>query len=285
MKFCSTLFLLAILLSAATALPARADDAKVTQIKLQHTQCEGTCPIDELTLNADGSAQFAGDRNSARTGFYRGQIAPAAFAELARALEDQNFFELRPQIGDGLTTDAPDAIVSATRAGSMLDAPHSVVFRASGNRELLEKLESVFESASAQIDWKKDEAASQSGARGTLTRALTPHELRLFADRDFKQLRMRYALVELISMGETQTVYSTHSDGEGNFQIFAPPGRYLVSANDSNAAYAIENWAYLPHWGSDAVAVEVPKNQFAPVEIGLRDYNENTKPKVAEKLK
>ena len=264
-------------------MPARADDAKITQIKLQHTQCFGTCPIDELTLNADGVAAYAGHQNAARQGLFRGQLAPAKFAELARALEDQNFFELRPQIGDGLT-DAPDTIVSATRAGSMLDAPHSVVFRARGNRELLAKIEAAFAAASANIIWQKDEIASQSGARGTLTRAFTPYEARLFADRDFTQLRMRYALVELISMGETQTVYSTHSDGEGNFQIFAPPGRYLVSANDSNAAYAIENWAYLPHWGSNAVTVEVSENQFAPVEIGLRDYNvEKVQPVAATK--
>ena len=176
---------------------------KVTQIKLQHTKCYGWCPVDELTLNADGSAQFAGDKNSAREGFYRGKIAPEKFATLVSALEEQNFFELRAEIGSPMTFDAPDAIISATRAGSLLDRPHAVIFRASGNYALLTKLQTAFAEASAQIDWQKDEIASKSGLSGRLTRDLTPYEKKLFADREpaLTSMPLSYALVELIQSG------------------------------------------------------------------------------------
>lgn len=260
---------------------ARAADAPITQIKLQHTECYGPCPIDEITLNADGNAQFAGIANGTRQGFYRGQAAPEKFAQLARALQGQNFFELRAELGSP-ATDAPDAIVSATRGG----VSYRVTFRASGNRELLAKLEAAFEDASAQINWKKDENVSKTGARGTLVRALTAYESRLFADYKppFEQMPMRYSPVTLTAMDAAQTRYSTHSDGEGRFQIFAPPGRYLLAAGERFDTFRpLESSPYLPLWLADAQIIELKAGQFAPVEIQLNDYNSGTKPKPAAK--
>ena len=271
MKFSCALIIGLLLASVGTA--RAADDAPITQFKLQHTQCYGPCPIDELTLNADGAAQFAGDIHSARTGFYRGQIAPAVFAGLARVFQDQNFFELRAEIGDALTADAPDAIVSATRGG----VSYKVVFRASGNRELLDKLEAAFAAASAPIGWQKVEIM---GARGAITRDLTPYETRLFADRKppLTAMPMRYARVTLTSMDDTDVVYATHSDGEGGFQIYAPPGRYLLSAGDGLHTFRpLETSAYLPQWLADGQLIEIKAEQFTPVELRLRDYNSDRK--------
>ena len=270
MKFSLTLIIGLLLANIAAA---RAADAPITQIQLQHTQCFGPCPIDELTLNADGAAQFAGDGNSARTGFFRGQIAPAAFAQLAQVFRDQNFFELRAEIGDALTADAPDAIVSATRGG----VSYRVTFRASGNRQLLDKLEAAFATASAPIGWQKVEIM---GARGTITRDLTAYEARLFADRapSLTAMAMRYARVTLTSMDDTDVVYATHSDGEGHFQIYAPPGRYLLSAGDGLDTFKpLETWAYLPQWLADGQWIEVKAEQFTPIEVRLRDYNSDSK--------
>ena len=162
-------------LSAATA---RAADGPITQIRLQHTRCYGPCPIDELTLNANGSAEWSGHKNSARLGLYNGRIAPGAFAELVKFLEDQNFFELRPEIGNG-NIDASDTIVSVTRD----KLSSCVVFRAETRAKLPSEFEKAFARASAQIAWQKDEIASKSGARGTLTRDLTPDETKIYATR------------------------------------------------------------------------------------------------------
>ena len=279
-----TLFLLVSLIFAALATNVGAADAPITQIKLQHTECYGPCPVDEITLNADGNAQFAGVSNGTRQGFYRGQVAPEKFAALTRALEDQNFFELRAEIGDALTTDAPDAIVSATRGG----VSYRVTFRASGNRELLAKLEAAFSDASAQIEWKKDESVSKTGARGTIMRALTAYETRLFADREtpFTQMPMRYSPVTLIAMDAAQTRYSTHSDGEGRFQIFAPPGRYLLAAGEQVDTFRpLESSPYLPFWLADGQIIELKAGQFAPIEVRLDNYTDETKTKVADKTK
>lgn len=275
------LFLLVSLLCVALTITARAADTPITQIKLQHTECYGPCPVDEITLNADGNAQFVGIANGTRQGFYRGQIAPEKFAQLARALQDQNFFELRADLGS-LATDAPDAIVSATRGG----VSYRVTFRASGNRELLAKLEAAFEDASAQIEWKKDESVSKMGARGTLVRALTAYETRLFAHNKppFKQMPMRYALVTLITMDAAQTRYSTHTDGAGRFQIFAPPGRYLIAAGEGVDTFRPpESSPYLPHWLTDGQIIELTEGQFAPIEMRLNDYNADTEPKPTAK--
>ena len=269
-------FLLAICLFATSA---RAADEPIMQIRLQQTWCYGPCPIDEITLNSNGDATFSGVANSARDGFYRGQIASDKFAALARFLQNQNFFELRSQIGRG-NIDASDTIVSVAR-GYNDDA---VVFRVGGNEKLRLVLVNAIVEASNDIVWKKDEIASRSGVKGSIRRDLTPSETRIFADRKppVTSLSAQFFLVTLTSRDDSKISFSTRSDGEGRIQIFAPPGRYDLSVRDTNTARSIEQ----PKWIASSQTVEVKADQFVlvPPQLQLRNIYSVTKPKRAAKV-
>ena len=264
------IFFLALLccLSLATA---RAGDGPITQITVQHTECYGPCPIDSLTLNADGSAEFGGRKNAVRQGLYRGQIAPAAFAELANFLEEQNFFEMRPEIGDG-NIDASDTIISATRG----KLPDCVVFRTGTRDKMRVKFGAAFARASAQIDWKRDASASQSGVSGSLMRDTTPAEAKFAVGTpSATRMPMRFTSVYLTSLADLKISYSTRTNAYGQFEIFAPPGRYSLSALDFNLARPFEIGA--PRWNGESVNVEIKADEFASAELQMRDANRDAK--------
>lgn len=246
----------------------------VTQIKLQHTWCFGTCPIDELTLNSDGSAEFAGHKNPARQGLYRGHIAPDKFAELAKFLENENFFELRAEIGVGDIDDS-DTIVSATRGR----LPHSVAFRWGTRAELETQFNAAFARAIEQIEWEKDEVVSKSGVHGTVRRDLTTAEIRSFAPQKFKDRPMRFALVELVSVADFKVRQTTRTDQEGRFQFFAPAGRYSISASNANRSQQFRRDK--PFWNANGVLIEIEAAQFASSVLQMHDINPESKPQTA----
>lgn len=182
------------------------------------------------------------------------------------------------------TLDLPDAddrhvlasaIVSARRNG----LETTVVFHRGYKGELFARLETIFADVNAQINWGKDEIASKSGVGGTLARELTPRETRLFADRQpaLTTLPMRYATVKLTLLDNRAIIYATHSNDEGKFEIFAPPGRYLLVANDLNAARNLADSAYIPLRQSETQTIEIEADQFATVALKLRDSNSDTK--------
>ena len=254
---------------------ARAAEGPITQIRLQNTWCYGVCPIDEITLNSDGNATFAGVRNRVREGFYRGKIAPETFAELANFLQAQNFFELRAQIGRG-NIDAADTIVSVARGYE----DYAVVFRVGGNEKLRLAMVNAFNKASAKIAWSKDEIASKSGVKGWIQRDLTASEKRIFADRKppVQSSAAQFFLVTLTSRDNPKIRFSTRSDNEGRIQFFAPPGRYNLDVSDTE--YFRSNSLDQPMWMTQAQEVEVKAGQFAPVpsQLQMRDFYSKAKP-------
>ena len=257
-------FLFVALLCCLSLAPMRAANGKITRIQLQHTECYGACPVDELTLDADGVAAYAGHKNALRQGLYRGQIAPEKFAELARFLESQNFFELRPEIGDG-NIDASDTIVSVTRD----KLTTGIVLRAGTPAQLRNSWEKAFAKASDQIGWKRNESASKSGVRGWLMRDLTLAETQTYADQpNTQQLPARFIIVNLTSLSDAKIVDSTRTDANGQFQFFAPPGRYSVNANDFNLARPRELGA--PIWRCESLTVEVKIGRFADADLKMR---------------
>ena len=244
----------------------------MTQIKLQHSWCFGSCPIDEVTLNADGQAEFAGHRNAARQGLYRGRIAPEEFAKLAKFLKDQNFFELRPEIGSG-NIDAPDVIVSVTRN----ELPYSVAFRLGARATLKTEIEERFARSIAQIGWQKDTVASNSGVRGTVRRDFTSSEARSYASQNFKDFPMQFALVTLTSIADFSVRQTTRTDQEGRFQFFGPPGRYSVDASDANFSRQVQ--LDQPRWNAKAISVEIKADEFALATLQMHGNNPDTKSK------
>src|SRR5262249_51931069 len=66
----------------------------ITEITLERTPCFGTCPVDRVTLRADGSASYTGTRYVDRLGEYKGTIGREEFDRLAAFLVSQKFFTL-----------------------------------------------------------------------------------------------------------------------------------------------------------------------------------------------
>ena len=50
----------------------QADRSEITAIRLSRGACFGTCPIYEVTVAADGTANWNGERFVERVGRYRG---------------------------------------------------------------------------------------------------------------------------------------------------------------------------------------------------------------------
>ncbi len=253
---------------------ARAADEPITQIKLQHSQCGYGCSTDELTLNADGSAEFAGERhdiarqNLMRRGFYRGQLASEKFEDLSEFLNASDFFDLRVEVGENRSLHFSDTIVSVQR--NHLYA--TVVFHRGYGGKLLPQLEALCADASAQIAWQKDEAASQSGVSGNVTRDATPAEAKFFTANP-NSMPMRYALVSISSRDDPTISYSTLTDDNGRFRFFAPPGRYSVGAYDYNLSRPYEIGA--PKWDGDSLKVEIKADEFADATIQMHDASSN----------
>jgi hypothetical protein len=210
---------------------AVANPAPISQITVQRTWCYGICPIDSVTFNSDGRASYAGFQNTPRRGLYTGVLPLDQFRKMASFLEEQNYFELKPEIGSG-NIDASDFMVSVVRG----NLPYNVTFRRGESRTLEEKMRKTLLVVADSIDWKRDERASESGVRGTLRRPLTVYEKHSLRDQQpgVKSFPMKFALVTLQSTDVPNIEFSTRSDGEGRFQFFAPPGRYQLSAETYN---------------------------------------------------
>src|SRR3954471_18160639 len=86
----------------------------ITEIRLERTPCYGTCPVDEVVLRPDGTAEYIGKRFVERTGRYEGTFDGADFARIARLMEAKGFFDLMDRYTKPIT-DNPSLITSATR--------------------------------------------------------------------------------------------------------------------------------------------------------------------------
>lgn len=248
--------------------PARAQTAPapITQIALQRTWCYGACPIDEVTLESSGEARYNGVRNAPRLGAFRGSLAPAKFADLARGLEEQNFFELRSEIGSQ-AVDLPVFLVRATRGGR----EYSVVFHSRGNEALEKRLRDAFEEATSAIEWQRDEAVSNSGVNGVVRRPLTSREARILKDRQppVTEFVFPFALVSLSSRDGKRVLW-TRADQEGRFHFFAALGNYNLQARDENGAQPYVPGA--PLYLSKSVSIVVEAAKFAPATLRLQAY-------------
>ena len=248
-----------------------AADAPITQIKVLHSGCGGHgCTINELTLNADGNAEFAGINRDLQLseGFYRGQVAPEHYRAIADFLSDNGFFDLRVEVGKSRSVHFGDTIVSVRRGFSNA----AVVFHDGYQGKFLDRLAALYNDASAQISWKPDETASKSGVRGRSTRDATRAEINFFKGLpDSNQMPMGLSIVNLTSRDDPARSYSTRADARGNFQFFAPPGRYWLIAHDFNSSRPYQFDA--PKWESEPVEIKIEADKFTSTNLKMSDAN------------
>ena len=90
--------------------------SEVTSITLRRGACFGTCPIYQVTLNADGTATWDGEQFVDRIGHYEGQVDITDYGRLAEFIKRADFFDWEPEyLAD--VTDLPDYILTVVADG------------------------------------------------------------------------------------------------------------------------------------------------------------------------
>lgn len=89
---------------------------EITSITLRRGACFGTCPIYEVTLNADGTATWDGERFVDLLGQYEGEVDLNDYRRLAAFVLRAGFLDWKPEyVAD--VTDLPDYIVTVEAGG------------------------------------------------------------------------------------------------------------------------------------------------------------------------
>lgn len=88
-----------------------ADRPAITTVRLSRGACFGRCPIYAVTLGADGTAIWNGERFVERLGRYQGEVDVNELARLLAFVERAGFFDWDDEYVSGVT-DAPDYILT-----------------------------------------------------------------------------------------------------------------------------------------------------------------------------
>jgi hypothetical protein len=90
--------------------------AEITSITLRRGACFGTCPIYEVTLNADGTATWDGERFVDLLGQYKGEVDLHDYRRFAAFVQRAGFFDWDPEYLANVT-DLPDYILTVEAGG------------------------------------------------------------------------------------------------------------------------------------------------------------------------
>ena len=88
----------------------------ISSVKLRRGPCFGTCPMYEVTLRADGTATWDGERFVDRLGLHQGAVDVNDFGRLARFVERADFFSWEAEHLANVT-DLPDYFLTVVRGG------------------------------------------------------------------------------------------------------------------------------------------------------------------------
>jgi len=135
--------LLALIPTLATApVPAPGD-----WISLRRGPCFGNCPIYEVRLQADGTAEYTGGDYAPRQGRFEGRVEPEVVEDLLERLRAVGFWrmELDRQLR---VMDAPEAVLSAERRGDRHQVHTNL-----GAADLTPILAAI-DSVADRVDWR-----------------------------------------------------------------------------------------------------------------------------------
>ncbi len=124
---------------------------EITEIGLERTRCFGTCPVDEVIFQSDGTVRYVGKAHVDKVGKYKGKIDPAEFEKLARMMDKNKFFELKDDYSKPIT-DHPSLITHAKRAKATKKVDN---YADAGPKELKE-IEKAVLKLSAEVKWEKE---------------------------------------------------------------------------------------------------------------------------------
>jgi len=254
MKFRRTFWLLSLVVTAnvtAMAAPQQIDEEQntVTEIRVKRTACQGVCPIDEVVLRADGSAEYTGTDYVEKIGVYRGRVWPYDFKKLAALLQEQRFFDLPNRYFDNI--DSPTVITTVTRGSQTKTVSDN------GQKGPLSLWGTgmAIQGVAAQIKWKKVSFEGKSGAR---VNAVFAYANGAKSSADVKANSRISPMQNAVFMVQTRggaEVARIRTNRNGDFRVGLPPGNYIVSyGGKSPSARKLVRYPMLqPHW-SFAVA-------------------------------
>lgn len=88
-------------------------------IRFERTACYGPCPVDVLTVFADGRLRYEGRANAPRTGLFTGQLSGRECTALVKQFEAAHFFDFAP-VYTSRATDLPTYYLSYSAGGRSL---------------------------------------------------------------------------------------------------------------------------------------------------------------------
>ena len=156
--FGRTVLALGLAAGAAGCSHAAAEDPVPADfsVSLSRSACYGTCPIYSVTIAADGTVGYHGEKFVAVTGFQARTITPEKVREVYDAIEKANVFALEDEYV-GPVTDFPTYELSVTYkgrtkriedyAGKMADMPKSVT-----------EIEEMIDDVAGTRDWINGDA-------------------------------------------------------------------------------------------------------------------------------
>ncbi len=77
-----------------------------TSIKMERTECYGTCPAYSVTFHRDGSAEYEAKAHLPKLGSFTGHIRITTFARLCYSLQRLGVFNLKPDYSANWTDDS-----------------------------------------------------------------------------------------------------------------------------------------------------------------------------------
>lgn len=101
-----------------------------SRITMQRLPCYGTCPVYRVTIAADGTVTFDGERHVAASGTHTATVAAADAAALMRELDAAGFFGLEEkyvypaQACGSYHTDAPRVLLTLVLDGRSRTVEH-----------------------------------------------------------------------------------------------------------------------------------------------------------------
>ena len=81
------------LLACRAKAPAGTAATAVALIRFERTACMGPCPVDVLTIYADGQMRYEGRKEPPRLGAYAGHLSAPERTALIKEFEDAHFFD------------------------------------------------------------------------------------------------------------------------------------------------------------------------------------------------
>ena len=91
---------------------------QIASVSLQRGPCFGSCPIYDVTLRADGTATWNGERFVERLGRYEGEVNLNDYDRLARFVERAGFFDWDPEYANDNIADLPNYYLTVVANGN-----------------------------------------------------------------------------------------------------------------------------------------------------------------------